>query len=391
MNSNCTQKIDTIAKISTWLETQWVIPAYSGWVLIGIGLSFFAAATNTMAGWLYVLSGMIAAILGLNAVIANITLKKLTIERFPIAPVSAGDRLTIELAIKNPTQEAKTLLQIIEQLPSVLSSPITTAIETIPPNHTYQWVYDVPTAKRGIYYWHQLHLRTAAPLGVFYSRRSRNLPTKAIVYPQVLYLKNCPLVDSIGREESAKLQSDLLSQKATEGITKTLRQYRFGDPTRLIHWRTSARLGELQLRELEVITGGPEVIICLDNSSLWHGDYFEDAVIVAASLYFYASRCQLDVKFWTAETGLIQGSRVVLEVLAALDYGRDITATHFPALPVIWISPDTYFFDSLSSGSRWLLFPSASGKIPSQINTAHPGIIIEPQETLESQLQKPLR
>ena len=388
MNSNYARKIDTINKISTWLETHWVTPAYSGWILIGIGLSFFGAATNTMAGWLYVLSGMIVAILGLNAVVAVKTLKKLTIERFPIAPVSAGEQLTIQLAIKNPTKQVKALLQIIEQLPVVLSSPITTPIETLLPNHTYQWIYYVPTEKRGIYRWHELQLRTAAPLGVFYCRRSRNLPTKAVVYPQVLYLKNCPLVDSIGREQSAKLQSDRLSQTATEGVTKTLRQYRFGDPTRLVHWRTSARLGELQVRELEIITGGQEVIICLDNSPLWHDEYFEDAVIAAASLYFYASRCQLDVKLWTAETGLIQGSRVVLEALAAVDYGQDTTATYFPALPVIWISPDTYFFDSLSSGSRWLLFPSASGKIPSQINTALPGIIIDPQESLESQLQK---
>ncbi len=390
MNRNHTRKIDTIHKISTWLETHWVTPAYSGWLLSGIALSFFGAATNTMAGWLYVLSGMIMAILGLNAVVAVKTLKKLTIERFPIAPVSAGEQLTIKLAIKNSSKQVKTLLQIIEQLPFVLYSPITTAIETLPPNHTYQWIYYVPTEKRGIYRWHELHLRTAAPLGLFYCRRSRNLPTKAIVYPQVLHLKNCPLVDSIGREESAKLQSDRLTQAATEGVTRTLRQYRFGDPTRLIHWRTSARLGELQVRELEVITGGQEVIICLDNSSGWNEGDFEDAVIAAASLYFYASRCQLDAKLWTAETGLIQGSRVVLEALAAVGYGKDITVTYLPALPVIWISPDTYYFESLSSGSRWLLFPPTSGKFPSQIKTTLPGIIIDPQASLESQLQKPL-
>jgi uncharacterized protein (DUF58 family) len=390
MNGKDDRKTDTMAKISTWLETHWVAPAYSGWILIGIGLSFFGAATNTMAGWLYVLSGMILAILGLNAAVALRTVKKLTIERFPIAPVSAGDRLSVELVIKNPTKEAKTLLQIIERLPFSLSPSITTAIETIPPNDSYHWVYYLPTQKRGVYYWQELHLRTAAPLGVFYCRRSRHLPTKAIVYPQVLPLKHCPLVDSIGREESAKWQSDRLYQAATEGITKALRPYRFGDPIRLIHWRTSARLGELQVRELEVMTGGQEVIICLDNSPLWPEDYFEDAVTAAASLYFYARRCQLNVKLWTADTGLIQGSRVVLETLAGVEYGKDTTATYFPALPVIWISADTAYFEALSSGSRWLLFPPAAGQIPRHLNTSLPGIIFAPQESLESQLQKPL-
>lgn len=382
--------MNIIFKLTDWLETHWVTPAYTGWVLLGIGISFFGAATNTMAGWLYVLSGLILAILGLNAVIALKNLKKLQIRRFPINPVSAGDQLTIELVIKNPTKEAKTLLQVIDQLPFVLSKPMSTAIETIPPCQTYQWIYYAQTKKRGVYHWHQLELKTAAPLGVLYCRRKRNLPTKAIVYPQVLPLQNCPLVDTIGSEKSTKMPSERLYQAAHEGITKALRQYRFGDPTRLIHWRSTARFGELQIRELEVITGGQQVIICLDNSTVWNEDYFEEAVIAAASLYFYASRCQLDVKLWTVDTGLIHGNRVVLETLAGIESGKENTANYFPSLPLIWISQNITYFDSLAAGSRWLLFPSAAGDISGRIDTAFPGIIYNPQESLQGQLQKPL-
>jgi uncharacterized protein (DUF58 family) len=378
-----------IKQLTEWVETHWITPSYTGWILLGIGLSLFGAATNTMAGWLYAISGMIFAILALNGLIAQRTVKKLKIERLPITPVTAGDQLTIEIIIENPTREPKTLLEIIDQLPFVLSPPITTAIESIPPWERFHWSYYAQTKKRGVYHWYELQLKTAAPLGVFYCRKNRELPTKAIVYPQVLPLKECPLVDSVGREESRKLQSERMYQAATEGITKALRQYRFGDPTRLIHWRSSARFGELKVRELEVITGGEDVIICLDNSPLWHDDYFEEAVIAAASLYFYASRCKLNVKLWTADTGVIQGSRVVLETLAGVEYGKGTTASYLPPLPVIWIAQDTSYFDSLSLGSRWFLFPSASGKIPSVKDTRLPGLIFNPQETLEIQLQKP--
>lgn len=382
--------IKIIFKIANWLETHWVTPAYTGWILLGIGLSFFGAATNTMAGWLYVLSGMIFAILGLNAVIAIKNLKEITITRFPIAPVSAGNQLTIELAIKNPTKKAKTLLQVIDQLPFV-SNPMSISIETIPPKKTFQWIYYAPTKKRGVYHWHDLDLKTAAPLGVLYCRRHRNVPTKAIVYPQVIPLHNCPLVDSMGTEKSTKMQSEQLYQSATEGITKALRQYRYGDPIRLIHWRSSARFGEFQIRELEVITGGQQVIICLDNFSVWDEDSFESAVILAASLYFYASRCQLDVKLWTADTGLIHGNRVVLETLAEIESGRKIAPNSIPYEPLIWISPNTNYFDSLSAGSRWVLFPNPSGNIVSRIDSVLPGIVYNSQETLQNQLQKPLR
>jgi uncharacterized protein (DUF58 family) len=379
-----------MSKVADWLETHWVTPAYTGWVLIGIGLSYFAAATNTMAGWLYVLSGMMFAVLALNGFICLRTVNKLKVKRLPIAPVTVGEQLTIEIVIENPTQEVKTLLQIIDQLPFVLSPPITTAVETILPLSNFHWSYYVPTHKRGVYHWHEVQLKTAAPLGVFCCRRSRELPTKAIVYPLVLPLKESPLVDRVGREENVKLQNERFYQAATEGITKALRQYRFGDPTRLIHWRSSARFGELQVRELEVITGGEDVIICLDNSPLWNDDYFEEAVIAAASLYFYARRSQLNVKLWTADTGMIQGARVVLETLAGIEYGKGKTASYLPPVPLIWLAQDSSYLECLVPGSRWLLFPSASGKVPPVSNIPTPGLIFNPEETLESQLQKPL-
>jgi hypothetical protein len=46
-------------------------------------------------------------------------------------------------------------------------------------------------------------------------------------------------------------------KNATEGITRALRPYRWGDPIRLVHWRTSARFGDLRIRELEVTLGWP--------------------------------------------------------------------------------------------------------------------------------------
>ncbi|HEY9813395.1 MAG TPA: DUF58 domain-containing protein, partial [Candidatus Sericytochromatia bacterium] len=59
-----------INRITSWLETHWAAPADAGWLLLGIAICFFAAATNTMAGWLYVISGIIFAMLGLGAVLS---------------------------------------------------------------------------------------------------------------------------------------------------------------------------------------------------------------------------------------------------------------------------------------------------------------------------------
>lgn len=377
-------------KLTDWLETHWVTPAYSGWLLSGIALCFFGAATNTMAGWLYVLSATIFALLGLAAVLPARSLRQLKVRRLPIDPVSAGDDLTIEVTIENLSQVPKTLLQVRDLLPYVLSQPRESAIEIVPPQQSYRWVYYTPARRRGVYRWHEIQLRTATPLGLFWCRRDRDLPIKAVVYPTVLSLTQCPLVDTFGQDENTKLQSDRRYQAAPEGVTKTLRSYRQGDPLRLIHWRSSARFEEFKVRELEVITGGQEIVIGLDTAAEWEEDTFEQAAIAAASLYFYASRSQLNVKLWTASTGLVHGNRVVLETLAASSDREETNQPHPTNLSLIWLTQNPSSVPSLAAGSRWIFFSRSHEKLPTLTHSLA-GMAIDPNQPLQLQLQKPLK
>jgi uncharacterized protein (DUF58 family) len=382
-----------IDRINDWLETHWVTPAYAGCLLGGIALSFFGAATNTMAGWLYAISGLILALLVLAAILPARSLQSIQVRRRPIAPVSVGDKLAIDLEIENHSSKPKTLLQIQDVLQSTLGSPVQTAVDAIAPQSIHHWFYNHPATKRGVYRWHEVQLRTATPLGLFWCRRSWDAPAKAIIYPTVLPLTYCPLIDEIGREDSAQFYSDRRSHAATEDLTRGLRPYRVGDPIRLIHWRTSARYGDLQVRELEVFTGSQEIIICLDSSTIWHPDDFEQAVIAAASMYCYAAQRKLQVKLWTPRTGTVQGNRVVLEVLAETNAGEDALVNAPSNLPLIWLTQNPASLDTLPIGSRWALWPSASLNAESAIaaQPSHLGIVIAPTQPLQHQLQQPLR
>jgi uncharacterized protein (DUF58 family) len=379
-----------IPKLSDRLENRWAAPAYSGWVLFGIGLCFFGAATNTMAGWLYVLSGIIAALLCVNAWSAARSLRHLVVERAPITPVSAGDDLTIQLAIANPSKTPQILLQIQDILPYVFQTKQSTALEVIPAQGQQEWVYYLPTQKRGVYHWQEVQLRTGNPLGLFWASRLRPAPAKAIVYPQILPLVACPLIDSIGQKDSTRNESTRRYLPASEGVTRTLRPYRYGDPTRLIHWRTSARLGDFKVRELEVIKGSQDVVIGLDSYSSWVGESFEIAVIAAASLYFYASRAQMNVQLWTAKTGLVQGNRVVLETLAAVTAAETKSAGEIlPEMPIIWLTGNAATLESLNPYSRWAFFRSGEQTAIMSQNLA--GITINTENPLGPQLQQALK
>ncbi|MEG4109739.1 DUF58 domain-containing protein [Microcoleus sp. S13_C5] len=375
-------------KIADWLENRAVTPAYAGWLLSGMTVFFFGSATNTMSGWLYVLSGGGLALLGVAAVLPGKSLSSLEVRRRTIEPVSAGDQITVELEIENRARQPKTLLQVIDILPFVLGEPVVRPIEVIEPNSIYRETYYLEVRQRGVYRWQEVNLRTAAPLGLFWCRRSRPVKAVAVVYPQVLLLSTCPLIDRIGQEDSPQFYNRSRSQAATEGLTRNLRPYRHGDPTRLIHWRTSARYGELRVRELEVAAGGQEIIIALDSAAAWQPEEFERAVTVAASLYFYASKRLLNVKLWTAGTGLVSGNRVVLETLAAVNAGED-AVENLPKLPIIWLTQNSASLSTLSQGSRWVLWPNTTAETGEKLLVKHdlPGLEIRFDRPLEIQLQ----
>ncbi|MEO1592648.1 MAG: DUF58 domain-containing protein, partial [Cyanobacteria bacterium J06632_22] len=307
-----------LTRLADWLEIRWATPAYSGWVVLGIALFFFGAATNTMAGWLYVISGMMMAMLSISTMWPQQVLKGLAVSRAPITPVMAGRALLIDLTILNRTGTSKRLLQARDQAPRNLTSPPIKALPSLLPQGKLHWRYEIPTERRGIYTWQTVILRSAAPLGLFWCSRPQLAPAKAVVYPQILPLTQCPVLDQLGDESGLQWQRDQTANTGTEGLTRALRPYRWGDPTRLIHWRTSARYGELRVRELETFTSSPTVTVALDTAAGWHPDAFEQAVIAAASLYCYAVKQGLSAQFWSGETGVMCDRTAVLTTLAGI-------------------------------------------------------------------------
>jgi uncharacterized protein (DUF58 family) len=373
-------------RATKWLETNWVTPAYAGWLLTILTICFFGAATNTMAGWLYVLSGVGVALLGVSAILPVRSIQALTISRAAILPVTAGAELEIALTIHNPTQQVQTLFQVQDLSPFSRSNLPVTTVEQVLAQNEYRLVYRQPTEQRGVYQWAKVALRSGAPIGLFWCQRYRSAPAIAYVYPQVLKLDRCALLDGIGSiDRSVDRQfSNRHLESANEGITRSLRPYRYGDSMRLIHWRTSARYGEFQVRELEIDRGGQDVLICLDSGANWNAADFEQAVIAACTLYFYASQsARLNVKLWTAGTGSISGNLQVLETLAAVQMAEP-TQQEMPSSAVICLTSQPQQVEMLPIGSRWALWTQArfTPRSGSQ------GMTIDPHQSLQQQLNR---
>jgi uncharacterized protein (DUF58 family) len=212
------------------------------------------------------------------------------------------------------------------------------------------------------------------------------------VYPQVLPLKRCPLLDTIGPRHGQHWRYNPVAQTDTQGVTRSLRPYRWGDPTRLIHWRTSARYGELRVRELETMTASREVVIALNTHARWDEASFEQAVVAAASLHTYALKQGFTAALWLPQTDasardhlLRETSRAMYALAGVEPAPTSQIASSPPQGATIWLTSSGSQPVALAAGSRQVVWGSGSAnRSPDgNSNTLH----VNPNQPLETQLQ----
>ena len=381
--------MNPVKRLLAWVEFHGSVPAYGGWVLIGLTLCFWLAAANTMAGWLYVLSGLGVALLLLSALLPAQMMTGIQVKRSVLYPIHAGESLFITLSLHNLTRQSKGLLLVRDRVPEALGSAVQTAIESVAAQSNQDWHYELTPEHRGVYTWETVELRTGAPLGLFWSCRLRSAPAQAMVYPRILSLQSCPIMDTMGAFERQLQVQQASSQQGQDGSTRSLRPYRSGDPMRLVHWRSSARYSELRVRELERFKGGNVIVIALDLNAVWTPAQFEQAVITAASLHHYAANRYGEVLVWTAQTGILNEKLSILEALTQIQ-PQTIT-TPLPPQPVIWLTANPNSLQSLLIGSRYILWmPESSTPQQTRSLEAALGIEMNSESPFQLQLQRSL-
>jgi uncharacterized protein (DUF58 family) len=104
-------------------------------------------------------------------------------------------------------------------------------------------------ARRGVFHFVRVQLRTSAPLGVFVRTRTLRveLPAPVMVAPRPSPAR--AVLDGIPEERISTVAPILV--RAGGDTVRAVRPYVPGDPARLVHWPTSARRGELVVREQE--------------------------------------------------------------------------------------------------------------------------------------------
>jgi uncharacterized protein (DUF58 family) len=183
--------------------------------------------------------------------------------------------------------------------------------------------YPVPTYRRGVVPVGPLRVTRGDPLGLISLARTHGEPATVWVHPRIHLLRAVPA----GMARSLDGRID----KVPHGTITfaSLREYVVGDELRRVHWRSSAKVGELMVRE-QLDTSEPTIVVLLDDRAAAHpeirdgtAESFESACEAAASIVAAAVREDLPVSLHLV-SGLSTGPFLDVLTEAALRRG-DLT------------------------------------------------------------------
>jgi uncharacterized protein (DUF58 family) len=160
--------------------------------------------------------------------------------------------------------------------------------------------YPIPTARRGVVRVGPLRVTRRDPLGLVGVARTNGGTAQVWVHPRTHPLVAVPV--GVARSLDGRVD------KVPHGTITfdTLREYVIGDELRKVHWRTSARVGQLMVRE-DLDTSLPRVVVFVDDRRAAYRDRtedgsadFESVCEAAASVIVATVRADLAVELLVA-------------------------------------------------------------------------------------------
>jgi uncharacterized protein (DUF58 family) len=254
--------------------------ARSGWLVAGGAAAAFVAGRMFGLVELYLVAACMVALVGLA--IGRVLLTRLELEvgrHLNPRRVHAGQPARVELTVANHSIRTTPVLRLHD--PVTGTQGATVLLSPVDPEGIMRSAYRLPTDRRGLIGVGPLRVVVADPFGLAALNVEAAPRTELTVLPRVDDILPPPMAG--GDEPLAGLRLATLAASAGDDFA-ALREYVVGDDLRRVHWPTSARHGDLLVRQDEVHWQGRTTIV-LDTRGHTHSvDTFEMAVSAAASV-----------------------------------------------------------------------------------------------------------
>ena len=295
--------------------------------LTAIALSFALVliGINSQSGWLFWLAGLALAALVVSWADSLMEVRRLAVARFLASEAVEGEAVEITLQVRNRGRFSRNLLLVVDEDPSNKGAPeplrvrqprrrLRDLLASAPANPHEQDALAGGRAllllprveaggevsisylrgglRRGVYLDWPVHIYSEGILGLARHHAKLAASSRLTVLPYHAELSRLPLLDSLHR-----MAWSPAGRSARGGGMDFygVREFQPGDPLRHIHWKTTARRGDLVVREFEEGACMP-LLILIDNreiagASVREGTLLDIQARLAASVVHYARLC----------------------------------------------------------------------------------------------------
>lgn len=190
------------------------------------------------------------------------------------------------------------------------------AVPRLATEEAHEEVFRVPTRRRGVITIGPVRSVRADPLSLVLRQRTWTEPVELFVHPDTVLLdtRAVGFLKDVDGVATQNLSSSDVSFHA-------LRDYVPGDDRRAIHWRTTARVGKLMVRQFEeTMRSHLLILLSLDAADYADAADFELAVSVVGSLGQAAIREERQLSIHTSDGALEYPSSIgLLDALCPLE------------------------------------------------------------------------
>jgi uncharacterized protein (DUF58 family) len=244
--------------------------------LFVIGAVLLIAAFSTGLPFLFYLVYLAILVVGGSYVLTRLGLSDLE-AGYAVSQLHGhvGDKLKVTYTLRNASRLPKFWLEIHN--PTSLPGGLPGRAITLGGATERSWLIRASLVRRGHFRIEPLQIQTGDPFGFFEASAAVGQAVSVIVYPRIEPL---PLwqIPAAGIEGSRSAPERTLQ---TTALASTVRPWAPGDSFNRIHWKSTARHGEIQVKEFDLETTADAWIV-LDLERAIQGGRGDESTVEAA-------------------------------------------------------------------------------------------------------------
>ena len=294
--------------------------------LLVLGVVLVVGAFSTGLPFLFYLLYLVLFVVGGSYIVTRLGMADLE-AGYAVGQLSAhvGEQLRVTYTLRNSGRFPKPWLEVHN--PTSLPIQIPGRAISLASRSERSWIAKVPLVRRGHYRIEPLHVRTGDPFGFFEVSATVGQAVTLVVYPRIdpLPLWRLPAANLEGSHAAPERTLQ------TSPLATTIRPYAPGDSMNRIHWKSTARYGEIQVKEFD-LEQTADVWLFLDLERTVHAGVGDDstaelAIRAAASVAdrSLAENRAVGLTAFAHRTAILpadRGSRQhlkIMQLLAAVD------------------------------------------------------------------------